>query len=388
MKYSRLILGIAVLAACLWVLIGEQMTGASADAVVNAQVSVVRTETAGRVTLAPRTLGSRVSHDEVLGSVTDPLADDMRLADLLMERAFTDAEAERLGSELSGIRAIKAALDARTRLYRRERLADLRVRLDHARARLGGMEVAGLPREVASNVTDALGLAFPDGLPVVEDLALDTARERVATLEIAVRAAENDVFLGDGYNDAPNSEQRVVELEGEIALRQSGLAHATARAAALDARIARERVRVNRLGGGELRSPADGLYWQVMAADGTAIQRGDPVLRIVDCGTTLVTASVSETAYTRIEVGQPARFRLNGVEQAFEATVLRKAGSGAETVYGSLAVAPSQRHLERFDVLLAVPGLDMADYDGCAIGQTGRVFFEARPLDRLRAMLD
>ena len=68
----------------------------------------------------------------------------------------------------------------------------------------------------------------------------------------------------------------------------------------------------------------------------------------------------------------------------FDASVARLAGSGAATVYEHLAVAPSQKHLERYDVLLLVPGLAADPEIGCIIGQTGRAFFDRRPLDLFR----
>jgi hypothetical protein len=51
-------------------------------------------------------------------------------------------------------------------------------------------------------------------------------------------------------------------------------------------------------------------------------------------------------------------------------------------------VAPSARHLERFDVAVAVPGLQEDPELACAIGRTGRVFFDARPLDWLRGLFN
>ena len=41
------------------------------------------------------------------------------------------------------------------------------------------------------------------GEPRLDALVLDHARERVAVLRLAPRAAEGNIFLGDGYNDAP-----------------------------------------------------------------------------------------------------------------------------------------------------------------------------------------
>ena len=98
----------------------------------------------------------------------------------------------------------------------------------------------------------------------------------------------------------------------------------------------------------------------------------------------MVTAAVTERVYNSLAVGDAARFRLGGSSAVFEATVARLAGSGAQTIYRNLAVAPSQRHLERFDVALIVP---QPGVEGCMIGRTGRTFFDGRPLDGLRRLL-
>jgi len=128
----------------------------------------------------------------------------------------------------------------------------------------------------------------------------------------------------------------------------------------------------------------DGLIWEVLAADGEQIQRGDPVLHLVDCSSTMVSLSVSESVYNTLEPGQVAGFRATGASRVLDATVSRLAGAGAATVYRSLAVAPSQKHLERYDVTLLVNGLRDLPELSCAIGRTGRVFFDRRPLDLLR----
>lgn len=116
------------------------------------------------------------------------------------------------------------------------------------------------------------------------------------------------------------------------------------------------------------------------------MQRGDAVARLLDCGSTLVTLSVTESVYNTLNVGDAALFRLRGETGNFDATVLRLAGAGAATFYRNLAVAPSQKHLERYDVTLLVPGLAADPELRCAIGRTGRVFFDRRPLDWLRSL--
>jgi biotin carboxyl carrier protein len=312
--------------------------------------------------------------------------DVIRLNDLRMERAFLEAEAGRIDSVLSGTRSIREGLETRSETFRSRRLEDIRTRLSHARARLAILEERDAADPDEQRLIDAID---PDqgrlpAEPVLLDLALDHARERVAVLEIELAAAEAGVFLGDGYNDAPNAQQYAVVLDGEIAGLEAQLTETRNRAAAVDQRIEREQVRVNALRGGQIASPVTGLLWTIRQADGVTVQRGDPVVTVVDCSSVMVMLPVSENVYNRLEIGQEARVRLSGSDRVYDATIARLAGSGAATIYEHLAVAPNRQHLERYDVALSVPGLSEAGNEGCLIGRTGRAFFDERPLDWLR----
>ena len=282
MKYTRLLLGAALILVALWVIVGEQMSGASGDAVVNARVVTLRSPTAGNLAMAQRPLGAQVARGETLATVSDPLVDGLRLDDLTLEAGFNAAA-------LAGIEAELSALQ---------------------------------------------------GQP-------ETALARAA---LSARKAE-----------------------------------AEARGAALAERLSREKLRVNAASGGEILAPVTGQIWEILEADGVNVQRGDPILRMVDCGSAFVTLSVSERIYNRLRLGETATLRLEGQSRTHDATISRLAGSGAAAIYRNLAVAPSQRHLERYDVSLLVGDLARAG-EGCLIGQTGRVFFDRRPLDWLRGL--
>jgi hypothetical protein len=65
-------------------------------------------------------------------------------------------------------------------------------------------------------------------------------------------------------------------------------------------------------------------------------------MRIVDCTTTLVTASVRESLYNRLQVGEPVQVRLLGDSKVYDGVIARLAGSGAETIYRSLAIGPAR----------------------------------------------
>lgn len=382
MRYGRLILGALVILAALWIIIGEQMSGASANAFVNARLSTLRAPVAGVVAMPERELGSGVSTGEELARVSDSLVDSVRLDDLMMEEGYFAAEALRLDALRMDTRDVIEALNERAERYATERIAELELRLDHARARLALLEAGA--EEGALEAQMDQGLSGDPGDTQSAGISLEYARERVGVLEIALRAARAGTFLGDGYNDAPHAEQRRIELQSVLAEHDLALQAAVARLTTLRERIASERLRVNRFRGSALTATVDGQMWEVLVADGETVERGQDVLRLVDCSSLFVTVSVSEGIYNRLRVGDNAVFRFMGDSRRFNGSVIRLAGSGAETIYQNLAVAPGQRHLERYDVALLVPELRLNPEIGCAIGRTGRVFFDARPLDRLR----
>ena len=383
MKVARLILGTVICLVAIWIIVGEQLSGASADAVVNAQMSTLRTPIAGSVSLKQRALGARVIKDEELGSVTDPLVDTLRLNDLLMERDIAKGKLSQLAGMVSATDLTIANLVKRAKTYKFERIADLELRLNSARVRFALLTERPEKGVLATTFSESDGQQIDARVPKI---ALNYAAERVAVLEIAVRAAKSGVYLGDGYNDSPNSEQRVAELQTTIDGLKTDADAATATIAAIESRIRYEQSRTNRMQTTALKSTVNGVIWEFLTADMETVQRGQDLMRFVDCDSAIVTASVSENVYRRLSAGQSATFRMTGINEAFAATITRLAGSGAEKIYDNLAVAPSKRHLERFDVTLLVPALRDDENFRCAIGRTGRVFFDSRPLDLLRGL--
>jgi len=302
MRFGRLFLGLAVILLALWVIIGEQITGVSSDAVVNARLSTVRAPIAGTLDMPMRPFGMSIRADDELATLNDPLADKVRYNDLRMERAFAAAEVERLVA-------------------------------------FGADQVPADAEQINSD---------PEVLA----------------------------------NRAPRTNTRVGNSELAVYLTE-----ARSRLEAIDVRLVGEDARLALLSNASLTAPSDGLLWEILADDGEVVQRGQDILKLMLCDTALVTLSVPVNVYNRLRVGQSAKFRLDGTEALYDGTITRIAGSGAETIYRNLAVAPSIKHLERYDIALLVPELRENSTLRCTVGQTGRVFFEARPLDRMRDLL-
>ena len=377
MRFTRLFIGFLVIVVAIAIIASEQLAGASANAVINARLTTIRAPIAGSLTAQRRPLGSAVTSGEPLGSLQDSMVDRVRLYDLESDRSVVSAEVVRLEKTIEAVERALEKLQGRTLTYRSERLRQL----------AAASRSATLVKELAEIRAQARDpMRSPEDIRATE-LELEDARQRATMAEIALSSAREGVFLGDGYNDAPYSEQQSTELSLRLALLKAELAVEQDRAVAIDERLRAERLRVNRLGSAELVSNVDGRVWEVLAGSGETVQRGQDIMKLIDCEATIVTLSVSEGVYNRLSVGDSAVFRASG-GRTFDATITRLAGSGAETIYRNLAIAPSERHLQRYDVTLLSPELRESADLGCAVGRTGRVFFEARPLDFLRRFLD
>lgn len=395
MRLLKVAIGLIIVLAGLFIVVGEQLSGVSADAVVNARLTTLRAPIAGRLTLEDRQLGALIEREEILGSLEDPLVDQIRLSDLILEQKFTEANIDRLRDDIAAHDDALSSLRDRFDDYAERRIDWLEAALSLAEGNSSAIEARlqeareTLNRSVelqTRGVESAAALSRARSVSVIAERELEASGATIAQKKVELQAAREGIYLGESYNDAPYSEQRASQLTVERDSLSASLLEEEARLDALRQRIDEERRRVNRLRSAPVAANVRGRLWEMQAEDGETVQRGQDILKLVDCESAIVTLSVSETVYNTLAIGDSADFRMNGEPQVFTGTILRLAGSGAETIYRNLAVAPSQKHLERYDVALSVPDL-LSDSDlACAIGRTGRVFFEGRPLDRLRRL--
>ncbi|MEA2802371.1 MAG: hypothetical protein QOG78_2854 [Rhodospirillaceae bacterium] len=391
-----LIIGGVVVVVGLFIIVGEQMAGVSADAVINAQVLVLRAPVDGEITMQVRTLGTRVSPDEPLATISDPRPDDTRLVDLQRELRRVAIDLERLQSLADKLAPIREAFAKQAGDYATGRVSQLETRLTEGIATLDGVQARlrdtdSIARRAAelgrSGTVSGAEQSRSRAALEVGTQDLQVARQRVAYLKIELDAARGGTFLGDSYNDTPYSQQRLRETEQRLSEYKTEIRERDERLVALKDQVSEERVRAARFREARIASPTTGILWELMTGSGEYVRRAQDVMRIVDCTTTVVTASVRESLYNHLHVGDPVQFRLLGDGKIYDGVVARLAGSGAETIYRSLAIGPSLEHLKRFDVAISSPALTADPAAACAVGRTGRVVFSSRPLDFWRRLM-
>lgn len=393
MRFFRLIIGSLVIVGALYILVGEQMSGASSNAFVNAPLVTMRAPVAGDIAIANRPVGAEVPENSILFTMNDTRADRVHLDDLMLEQARIEAEIDRLSAQKAAAQARLGEVELHYAAYSSERtreLEDLACQpwteplYDLTDPKLAA--IAGIDDGMADGAeTEAEQLVSRGAAPEPADLL----PKGYGPLDLRLNAAARGIYTDDNAGAAWNFAYWRVAARFDLARVDAELAAATASLTAYVERIGRERVRLIGLTGGDVASPVSGVLWEQMVKGGVNVQRGDPIMKLADCGSAVVSLSVSEIVYNTLRTGDPATFRFSGSKEVVQGTIARLAGAGAATIYEDMAVKPSREHLERYDVTLFVPelrGKDLAG--GCNIGRTGRVFFDNRPLDPLRRLFN
>jgi len=134
MKLIKIGFGLLLICGALYVVLGEQLSGASANAFINARLTTIRAPIAGKIELISRPLGAQVAQGDPLGSLEDPLVDGIRLLDLELQQADAQTEIKRLETVVTSFDESIDELQTRAAIYREERKRQLAAQAQSADA--------------------------------------------------------------------------------------------------------------------------------------------------------------------------------------------------------------------------------------------------------------
>ena len=200
------------------------------------------------------------------------------------------------------------------------------------------------------------------------------AAQRLEETKVERDAVAEGVFIGDSYNDSPSSDQRATELRLRSGELEAEAAAVRSQMALLAGQIAEEGARYRERSDAVVVLPPSGRVWEMLTGAGEHVNKGQDLMRVLDCAHPIVSANVDEGVYNRLEVGAPATFRPSqGGGKVYAATIVNLTGAAAAPA--NLAIPPLAMRKSPFYVTVAVEGMGEG---GCAVGRTGSVSFEAR----------
>jgi len=381
-RVLKSLIGLVVVVVAGWMPVRALLETTSTEAVINARLITLRAPIEGQIgPLAAVTAGSEVQPGAALVSIVNPRAERGRLDDLRRLVEELESEIKLLIVRRADLAALHQDLAGQTHAFRAARIGQLEARVaelesesaaaearreeaQQALARARALDGAGTGTKVV------LERARRDATVAVQTLA--ALGHRRTALEVELSALRNGIYVGDSYNDRPQSVQRA----DDMALRQSEFSadidHRRARLAILRVEFFGEKDRYAERAAVNLVSPVRASIWEVMTAPGESVVRGQDLMRLLDCSGLVVTATVGETAYNRLRIGDPARFRFRGETADYQGRIIGL--TGVATAPANLAIQPSALAKEPYRVTVALS--ELAKPSACNIGRTGRVTFD------------
>jgi multidrug resistance efflux pump len=379
---SLLLIGLSI-----WAFVPYMVYRVSSSAFVNAELVRVTAPITGQVATDLPRKGTFIERPTIVPLIQSLAPDRRHLFALDQDYAVATERAALARAQLDEITVRDRELAERTSVFRTASIERLDHEIEETRAeRAGCLAEARLRHDVGERLDKLIkeGIASAnhsaDALAARASTAArcQVAEARVSRLEVERAAAQKGVFLRDGENDAPYSQQqrdrlmlRRQELEGEV-LQQ------TARRTQLAGEIAEEKSRVEHASRYDLPLPPRHVVWSVAASPGSAVTEGQSVLDLANCSRRFVAVELPERDFEKIKAGDSADVRLVGGSGWIEGRVQQVRGSAAradERLLAAQVSAPNPGSIS-VEVVLPAEALVTDRNNFCDIGRLAEVRFQ------------
>jgi len=383
----RIALAVLIIAVAVWAFAPHVGYRTASSAFVNAELVRVTAPIAGRLALDLPHKGEFIERPTKVDLIETFSEDKRHLQQLATQYAIAKSRAELARKQLEAVEAADAALAKRLKIFREGMVA----RLEHERnetqaEKAGCLAEAHQRHDVGSRMEKLVesGAATPiRSAEAAATLAAtrtrcEMAAARLKRLETELAAARDGVFLRDGVNDAPYSQQERDRLFMRQQELDSRIVDESLKESQAFAELQEEQKRLERLGRFEVSLPADHVVWSVAATPGSAVSEGQTVLDLASCKDRFVAVELPEREFEQTKVGEEALVRLIGSDQWLRGRIRQVRGSAARADDRLLAArVQSSDSANRITVEVELPDDTHPGRNNfCNIGRVAEVRFQ------------
>jgi multidrug resistance efflux pump len=381
----RLALASALIAVSAWAFLPHIRYRIASSAFVNAELVRVTAPIAGRLTRDLPRKGDFVERLENVTLIETLSLDQRHLLELTTKYVVSRQRAELAAKQLGEIATADDELGKRMLIFRDGMIARLSHGRDEAKAeRIGCLAEVQQRRDVGSVMEHLVKSGVESQLRTSEAHATQEASQtrcemadaRLQRLQAELASAQDGVFLSDGANDVPYSQQQ----RDRLALRRRDLetkqSEESLQALQLEPEIAEERERLDRLSHFDFSLPANHVVWSVDASPGSTVSEGQILLDLAACESRFVVVELPEREFEQIKAGAPAFVRLIGSNDWKQGQIQQVRGSAARADDRLLAAQVPKPDPYSITVEIGLPPDDTGRNNFCNIGRLAEVQFE------------
>jgi multidrug resistance efflux pump len=386
-RIFKALAGVAIVAVFGWLPLQALWQTSSVEAVVNSRLVTLRAPIDGQVAPAANPLWGEgtIEQGTAILRIVNSRGDRVRLDDLRRQRAKLEHERPAIAAKLASAQTAQKDMARQAAQFREGRIRQLEARVAESESSIDAL--VARREEATAGVERANSLVRSGSVSTVElgrltreqTIAQRTelaARKRLDATQVELEAARDGTFLGDSYNDRPSSVQREEEMRQRADTLTADLSQLDSEVGWLSSEIGAEEFRYNNLAEAIVKLPVTGRIWEIMTSPGEDVRAGQPLARVLDCSSTIVTANVTERVYNRLQIGAPARFQPADGSADIDGIIVNLTGSAGAAA--NLAINPDALSKEPYRVTVSAPYAGSSVKD-CKVGRTGRVIFGNPP---------
>jgi multidrug resistance efflux pump len=386
-RVVRLALAFGLIAVSVWAFLPHVGYRVASSAFVNAELVRVAAPIAGRLTRDLPRKGDFIERPEAMPLVETLSRDQRHLLHLDSQYALATERADLARKQLAEIAAADAELAKRAQTYREGMIARLGHELDETQAeKTGCLAELKQRREVGSRMEQLVKAGTASEIRTAEAMASHEAastrcqmtQARLQRLETELASVRQGVFLRDGANDAPYSQQQRDRLLLRRQELESKVLDESRQSAQVAKEMVEERERLDRLSRFGVMLPAHQVVWSVAASPGSTVSEGQTLLDLAACRERFVVVELPEREFERIKSGDPAYVRLIGSADWKLGQIRQVRGSAARADDRLLAAQVPRPNPHSITVEVALPNADaQIERNGfCNIGRLAEVRFQ------------
>lgn len=387
LKPLKLALAATVSTAAVYLLLTPFLFPRSIEAITNAPVAVVRASIDGRFGRPPIVAGEIIHQGSTVGSIANGRANGTFLLELHNDRALLSATVNAIDQQLKLLSERRGDLEGLITKSRDNLLERLRSQLREQQIKVKGLtvdhklllgEAARQNQLMARNVAAGVKVETAQQNAEIARLKMEAERERAVHMSWQVEAVSQSLIF-DLDGSITSARIRMDEIDEKLLLLRSERSSKAEKLAEVEGSIRREQQRIELLGKAELVAPITGKIWQVPVAADEFVKEGEPLLEIVNCSAQVVTATVSERTFNRLEIGQPVEFLSEGDGRRQAGTIIQAHGPASRVNATRFAIRPAATETKEFRIVAQLAAdTQPVSVDKCSIGRTGKMFFEPR----------
>jgi multidrug resistance efflux pump len=309
-------------------------------AFVNAELMRVTAPIPGRLASDLPRKGDTIDRAMTVNLI-DTLSPDRRhLFDLEQQIAVAKDRAGLAKHQLDEIASVDRELETRTNNYQAGMMSRLGKEIAEAEAeRAGCLAEVSRRRDIEARMSQLVKSGYASEIRSAEASATQEANAarcemayaKIARLQVELSAAQKNVFLRDGANDVPYSQQQRDRLVLRRQELETDMLQQRSRALQVEAEVREERARLDRISHSDLILPASHVVWSVSASPGSSVTEGQTILDLANCAHRFVVVELPEREFERVKAGDLPSVRLIGSDEWKKGKVRQVLGSAART---------------------------------------------------------